>query len=185
MRIRGLFLLPLLLAGCASPSPKLYTLGTVPGRLVSAPARVIELRHIGLARYLDRPGIVERVDAYRMTLADDARWAEPLPDMLARVLAADLGARLSGSSVFTAASPITATPDRIIEIDIQRFDAEASFDLIANVAIQKPGATPRLATFHLSAPAPGGEEDQIATMSRLLGELADHIAEMLEKERQP
>ena len=166
----------LLLAGCASPNPKLYTLARVPGPAVSAPARVIEIRHVGLARYLDRPGIVTRVDAYRVTLADNARWAEPLSDMLARVIAADLAARLPASTVFTAAGAISAAPDVSVEIDIQRFDAGARFALVAALAVQHPSSAPRLATVSLSAPPPGGEENQIATMSRLLGDLADRIA---------
>ncbi len=173
----------LLLAGCASPNPKLYTLARVPGPPVAAPARVIEIRHVGLARYLDRPGIVASVDAYRVTLADNARWAEPLPDMLARVVAADLGARLPGSTVFTAASAISAAADVTVEIDIQRFDAGPRFALVAALALQRSGRTPKLTTVSLSAPPPGGEESQIATMSRLLGELADRIAAIVADEK--
>ncbi len=172
-----------LLAGCASPNPKLYTLARVPGPVVSAPARVIEIRHVGLARYLDRPGIVTGVDAYRVTLADDARWAEPLADMLARVIAADLGARLPNSTVFTAASAISAAPDVTVEIDIQRFDAARRFALVATLALQHPGSTPTLTTISLSAPAPSGEDSQIATMSTLIGELADRIAGLIGEEK--
>ncbi len=168
-----------LLAGCASPNPKLYTLARVPGPAVAAPAQTIEIRHVGLARYLDRPGIVTRVDAYRVTLADDARWAEPLADMLARVIAADLSARLPGSTVFTAASAISAAPDVTVEIDIQRFDAGSRFTLVAALALRHAGEAPKLTTISLAAPPPTGEENQVATMSRLLGDLADRLATLI------
>jgi uncharacterized lipoprotein YmbA len=185
LRLAPLRLAPLLclLAGCASPNPKLYTLARVPGPAAASTLRVIEIRHVGLARYLDRPGIVTHVDAYRVTLADDARWAEPLPDMLARVVATDLGARLPGSTVFTAASAISAEADVTVEIDIQRFDAGTRFDLVAALALQRAGGAPKLVTVNLSAPPPGDEESQIATMSALLGELADRIAALIRDEK--
>jgi uncharacterized lipoprotein YmbA len=178
--MRRCLLLFMLLSACASPNPRLYTLASVPGPAVAAPARIIDVHPVGLARYLDRPGIVARVDPYRVTLVDNARWAEPFPDMLSRVLAADLARRLPNSTVFTAASPITAPPDLGVEVDIQRFDALARFELVATIALQKSGQAAKVTHFRRAAPMPsGGEESQIATMSALLGELADDIAAMI------
>ncbi len=53
-------------ASCASPDPKLYAIATVPGVPQGGGPRVIVLRTVGIARYLERPQIVissERVPA--------------------------------------------------------------------------------------------------------------------------
>ncbi len=181
-------LLGLALAGlasaCASPEPAYYTLAAVPGVARSgAPAR-IELRRLGLAGYLDRPEIVRANSAYSLRLNGAERWGEPFGDLVARILAEDLNQRLPGSSVFTSAGSITADADATIEMDLQRFDADASGQavLLAQVAVSRGRARASAATRVLRLtvrPSSPSTADLVAAMSMALGQLADAVADML------
>jgi uncharacterized lipoprotein YmbA len=176
--------LAFLAAGCASPTPELFTLAADPGHSAHLAARSVELRRIGLAGYLDRPEIVRADADYRVHVADNQRWGESLGGMLDRVFTEDLVERLSGTAVFAESGAISTAPDLILEVDVQRFDADASGQvvLLAQVAVRHADArehanarTLRL-TAHPTSPA---TRDYVAAMSAALGELADSAVAML------
>lgn len=195
MRRRAV-LLGVLAASCASPEPTYYTLAPVPG--ASAPGaaasgsatpagggpRTVQLRRPGLAGYLDRPEIVRGGGPYQLRVAGTERWGEPLGDLIGRVTAENLAARLPGTTVFTEAGSITADPDTTVELDVQRFDADAAgqVSLLAQVSVQRgrDWQGTRTRTLRLTAtPASGSTADLVAAMSRVLGQLADEVAAML------
>jgi uncharacterized protein len=166
-------------AGCASPKPILYALDPVPGPIVNAPRRVILIREISLARYLDRSPIVRSSAGYRVELAPNEWWGESLAPMLARVLAANLAQRLPASTVLAETVAITVTPNLSVEVSISRFDEDTSGALVLNAAFALPGprGTPPPQTFHTSVtPATPDVIGQVAAMSQALGRLADAIA---------
>jgi len=174
-------------AACASPEPSYYTLAAVPGPAKPGDPASVELRRPGLAGYLDRPEIVRANSAYSLRLAGRERWGEPLGDLVARILAEDLNMRLPGSSVFTSAGSITAEADGTIEMDIQRFDADPSGQVVvlAQVAVSRgqarASATTRIVRLTVR-PASASTADLVAAMSTALGQLADAIAAMLRAE---
>jgi uncharacterized lipoprotein YmbA len=179
-----LALLPL--AACASPDPVLFTLIAVPGTPQPGPRQVIALRRIGLAGYLDRPSIVRSAEDYRLSLAQNERWAEPLADMLGRVLAEDLTRRLPGSTVFQDSGSITVDPQRIVELDVQRFDADASGAVVlaGQAAVREEDArgAGRTQTLRFAVtPRSTATADLVAALSTALGEAADAIAAMLRR----
>ena len=173
------------LVACASPNPALYTLTAVPGQAWGGGPRLIEMREIGLADYLDRPGIVRSADNYQLQLAKDDRWASPLAKMFSRVLGEDLSQRLPGSTVYSVSGAISARPDRVVEVNLHRFDADAGGDVVlaAEVAVRAAaGSRPRVAArsvrFSLR-PRSAATADFVAALSTAAGRLADVIAEML------
>lgn len=177
---RGIVLLPaVVLAGCISPNPMLYTLTSVPGAPRAGAPHLIELRRIGLPGYLDRPGLITAAGADRLHLLSNARWAEPLGDMLSRVLQQDLGQRLPRSLVFLESGAITAAPDAVVEVDLARLDRDASDAMVlkATIAVRRPGAPPR--TRGVSWQGTPGEGDDaralVQGMDTALGVLADAI----------
>ena len=87
------------LMACSSAAPVLYAITPVPGAVHSGSPRVIVLRQIGLARYLDRPEIVASTENNRMEVMSNDWWGEPLGPMLSRVLTEELGQRLPQSVV--------------------------------------------------------------------------------------
>jgi uncharacterized lipoprotein YmbA len=173
--------LSLAVAACASPDPTIYTLEPIPGAALSAPAQVIELRRPGLAGYLDRSDVVLKDEGYRLRLNSQARWAEPVGDMIGRVLAEDLGQRLPASIVFSPSGAITADPGVWIEINIQRFGQEPDgrVVLLAEIAVEGGHGHSPLATSTVrldAMPDQPGARDLVAVMSKLLGQLADRVA---------
>lgn len=182
-RLLGLALVGLVPA-CTSREPAYYTLAPVPGTPQSGGPKQVELRRIGLAGYLDRSEIVRANSAYSLRLNGAERWGEPFGDLVARILAEDLNQRLPGTSVFTSAGSITAEADATIEMDLQRFDADATGQavLLAQVAVSRgrarASATTRVIRLTVRPTSPS-TADLVAAMSTALGQLADAIATML------
>jgi uncharacterized lipoprotein YmbA len=186
VRRRELLLAPMVLAvaRCASPDPAIYTLRAVPGAVqVGGPASV-KLARPGLAGYLDRPEIVRDSTANRLLLRSGERWGEPLGDMIGRVLAEDLAQRLSGTSVYSEAGAISADAAAMVELDVQRFDLDASgiVVLLAQVAVAQGRDYDRATAHALRLTAqPAGDltPDLVTAMSALVGQLADAVAGLL------
>lgn len=177
---------PALLAACASPEPNYYTLRALPGMPVAGGVKLVELRRIGLAGYLDRPEIVRTQADYRLSIGSQERWGEPLAALVARTLAEDLNLRLPGTSVFTSAGSISADPDITLELDLQRFDADANGQvvLLAQVAATRTPAHDNAAarTVRLMvSPAAATTTALVAAMSQALSQLADQIAPLLRR----
>ena len=61
--------------------------------------------------------------------------------MLGRVLTEDLVERLPGAAVFSESGAISTRPDLVLEIDVQRFDTDATGTLVllAQVAVRRVG----------------------------------------------
>lgn len=173
--------------GCGSSAePTYFALSAAnQPRLTSAQAtwaHVIKLRRPAIAGYLDRAEIVSGVADHRLRVASGESWGEPLGDMIGRVLAEDLSARL-GSVVFTEASPISANPDAVVSVDIQRFDADDTHTvtLLGQIAVERTSDHASLATRNvaLRLPAPPGTASLVAAMSQLVSQLADQVAPYL------
>ena len=172
----------LLLCGCAaSPEPTYYTLALVAGQAEPGGPATIEVRRPGLAAYLDRTDIVRRSDGYRLDIRSREQWGEPLDNLIGRVLAENLTDRLPGSTVFSddAISPHEA----VVKLDVARFDedTQGTVTLLAQVAVQRgPNRAPATRSLRLTAPTQSSStSDMVATMSQLLGQLADALATML------
>lgn len=186
--MRRSLLLALLASACTSPEPAYYTLAPVPGVAPTMPPRAprtVELRRPGLAGYLDRPEIVRAGGAYQLRVAGGERWGEPFGDLIGRTLAENLTSRLPGLSVFSAAGSITTEADVTVEVDIQRFDAEAAgpVTLLAQAAVRRGRRGSALTrTVRLQVmPNTAETRDVVAAMSTALGQLSDAIAEMLRR----
>jgi len=181
MRRLALALALTLLFGCASPTPELFTLAPVPGETRPGGPAVI-LRDIGLPKYLDRPQIVHSTEDYKVTLGVNERWGEPLGTMLSRVLLENLEQRLPGSLVITETGAITATPDAVVEVELQRLDIDTSgaVALVAQAARRGGG---KRAVRLLVQPASTTTRDEVSAMSTAVGQLADIITGMLRADR--
>ena len=166
-----------LLASCASSSPKLYTLDVPPGPVRRLGPRVIELRSIGLARYLERSQIVRSSENFRLDVLPNDWWGEPLDAMIGRTLARALTQRLSGATVFLENGAISAQPDATVQVNVQRLDQDSSgaVQLIAQFAVVRRISDTRGVT--LEVPTRGSTtSDLVAAMSEAIGQLADRIA---------
>jgi uncharacterized lipoprotein YmbA len=176
-------LLPPLLAACASPNPTLYMLSPVQGSSAAGGPKVIVLRGIGLARYLERSQIVRSSEGNRLDVLTGDWWGEPLGSMMSRVLVENISQRMPGSSVFSESGAISADADATVEVNIQRMDADQSgaIVLLAQVAVLAPDSTRsglrRAARFTIT-PTATGTAGAVGAMSIALGRLSDTIVAM-------
>jgi uncharacterized protein len=172
------------LAGCSSPNPNLYTIAPVTGATVAGTPKAIELRQIGLARYLERSQIVRSSENYRLDVMANDWWGEPLGAMLARVLVEELSQRLPQSTVFADTGAVSVTPDATVELNVSRLDENSAGTLVlqaqAAVTTAKGHGEPVTRSFRFEIPpsdsAVGG---QVAAISVAVGQLADGLATML------
>lgn len=170
-----------LLGACRSPEPNLYTILPVPGTPRRGGPRIVAVREVSLARYLDRLQIVRSAADFRLDVAGNDWWGEPLDAMLTRVLVENLAQRLPSASVLASAGAITVQPDAVVEVNLQRLGTTAPTTLVltAQVAIgSREGRRRDVArTESLTAPVPGTDTAAfVAAASAAVGQLADAIA---------
>ena len=186
-RLLGALALAAAVTGCAATQPtNFYTLSpstepNVAKRSTTA-SLVIGLGPITLPPYLDRPGIVTRQGANQMRLAELSQWAEPLEPLITRVMAEDLYALLDASDVIPIPQRGDLPLDRVVEIDVGRFDADAAGQVVldARWRIYQGDnetllASGRSQVTEQGAPVPDYDAI-VAAMSRALGQASEEIA---------
>jgi uncharacterized lipoprotein YmbA len=172
----------LLLAGCASPNPNLYTLAARPGTTRAAGPSLVVVRSVGIPRYMEREEIVRSDAADRLVVASNDWWGEPLSAMIRRVLAEDLALRLPASNVLAGEGVIGLQPDAEIEVTLARFDRDASgaITLAGFAAIQRKGAPQSLVRLAVTVPGSGATTgDEVNALSDALAQAADGVAQRL------
>jgi hypothetical protein len=169
-----------LLAACSSPDPNFYTLQAVPGTPHPDIRVIVEVRRPGLAGYLDRSDIVLNHADYQLKLNSQQRWAEPLGDMIGRVLTQDLSQRLPKSSIYSESGAITSNPTVRLELDIERLDDTGGGHVVLDgqLALEVGMTHNPLRTHHLtlSTDASAGPAGLAAAFSTLIGQIADQAA---------
>jgi uncharacterized protein len=173
-----------MLCSCSSSNPTLYTLNMVPGQVMSGGPAVISIREIAIARYLERPQIVQSQNDNQLDVRANEWWGEPLGAMLSRVLAEELAQRLPQSIVLGENGAINSTANATVEINIERLDASApqTIQLIAHtyVSFANSRTRPVLNTVRVQAPAQTPTmASLVAAMSTAVGQLADSLAATL------
>lgn len=165
-----------LLAGCASSPPNRYfTLSAEPAD-PAAPARTADWRLAGvrLPGVSDRPQLVVRTGPQSVRILEFDRWAEPLDDLVPRVLAQDLALR---QGVQAANGPAVRL---FVVVDEFMSDDSGSARLTGRWWKQSPQADPaadRPRAFSFATPVTSSAAAATPeALSRLLGLLADDIA---------
>lgn len=181
-RIAALGMLAALTA-CSSPNPNLYTIAPVSAATQTGAPKVIALRQIGVARYLERSQIVRSSENYRLDVESNDWWGEPIGAMLARVLVDELSQRLPTSTVYAETGAVSVSADATVELNVSRLDQNASGVLVlqAQAAVTTKGrGAPLTQSFHFDVPPPSaGVAGEVAAISTAVGQLADGLATML------
>jgi uncharacterized lipoprotein YmbA len=110
-------------AGCASAPSRFYTLNSTATASGQPAANYsVALGPVTVPATVDHPQFTVQVEPNRVELEEFNRWAEPLNQNIASVVAGDLAAQLGTSQV--AAGPLANfQPDYSVNIRIQRFDS--------------------------------------------------------------
>ncbi len=185
------------LAGCAVSDPtQYYTLGpaaagsvesranaSTPRSVVAGTGTVtIGVGPVIVPSYLDRSQIVTRTSADQVELSMFHRWAEPLADGIARILAEEIGARVPSERIVMF--PWRGTVARAIQyqvvVAVVRFDGRPGGDVTLDTRWRILGRDGDELAFRRStvveAAAGPGYERMVAAMARALVALGREMA---------
>jgi uncharacterized lipoprotein YmbA len=145
---------------------------------------------IHLPGYLDQDQIVTRISQNRLTLSENARWAEPLEDNVAHVLAQNLSLLLQTNPVTVHPWPRRERPTYQLEIDVLSFetDTAGTAHLAARWLLRDVASSQTIAKqeARLTASAAGSSTQQsVASLSKALGDFSVGIANLIREFVQP
>lgn len=176
-----------LLAACSTTPPtRYYALEAVaPAQSTPAAPRTgqagtaVAVRTVAVPAAVDRPQIVVRAGDSRVSLDEFNRWAGPLRDEIARVVAGNLAAEL-GTPVVTVSAALPATSDVVVLLDVQRFDARTGdgveVDIVWIVRRAVDETTGRSGRTTVREPAGGaGYEVLVGAFNRALARVSRDI----------
>ena len=139
---------------------------------------------IHLPEYLDQDQIVTRISRNDLTFSDNDRWAEPLEDNVARVLAQNLSTLLQTDQITVHPWPGPQRAAYQLEIDVLSFETDtagtAHLDarwLLRDVAKRQTIARNE-ARQSVSAAGPSTEQS-VASLSKALGDFSVAIANVI------
>jgi uncharacterized protein len=175
------------LTGCASGPPlHYYTLTEVaPATRLTAPADVVAIRldRVTVPTELDRTQLVRKLDDTRLQILEDHRWAAPVDDMIRRVLADDLAARLPPSLIADPNEPSVGERRQSLAVDVRELygDRSCVVTLRAVWTLKPPDSAEQSArgdeVIRIPPIAPcSGAEALPPAMNKALAQLSDRIA---------
>ena len=173
-------------AGCVSAPSRFYTLNsTATGDGAPATSYTVVVGPVSVPALVDRPQFTVQVETNRVAIDEFNRWAAPLNENIARVVAGDLAVLLGTPKVATA--PLANfDPAYRVTIDIQRFESEPGKSaLIEAVWVVRRTAGVAARTGHTIArePAQGlGFDALAAAHSRALAKVSRDIASAIRAE---
>lgn len=181
-----------LLAACASPEPRLYTLaaGAEPAAaaaMAASPAAAqpvwIEVAPVRVPERLNRKQLVVRDgggDA--LTLLEQSRWSAPLPDELRDALSQRLQVVLGAVDVYQQGLS-DVQPLYRVTTEVIRMDAELGQRAAATInwtVRRLPDGKMVAGRTQADLPAPGGAEGVVAAYRQVVNNTAADIAAAME-----
>ncbi len=169
----------LVAAACASaPEPRYFVLEALgePGP-ASAGASIL-VGPVSIPDSVDRPQFVLSAGANEVVVDDGHRWASPLQDAIAEVLAQDLAAQLAGPRV-TSSQPVAGRPDYRVSVAVGEFRSAlgAGAQLDATWSVRRADGATRAGRSQLRERARGsGYAALAAAHSRALAAMSAQIA---------
>ncbi len=176
-----LCVLAVLAAGCASPPSRFYTLN---GTAAPAPASSnlsVAVGPVSIPDEVDRPEIVMSASPNQVQVDEFNRWASPLQNNMARVIAENLVAMLGTPRVALFPQALSADAEYRVAIEVQSFRSApgeaAVLDAVWTVRRVKDGRTEMRRTRVREAVREDGYDAHAAAHSRTLERLSRDIAD--------
>ena len=116
-------------SGCSSPTVRFYTLsadatpGSVPSNLSLA------VGPVSVPPMVNRAQIVVTAAAHQVSIDDYNRWASPLQDEIARVVAENLATMLGTRRVTLFSSSLSSEIDYRVQIEVRTFESSPGKDV--------------------------------------------------------
>jgi len=168
--------------GCGpSATARFYTLNsTATAQGAPATSYAVAVGPVSIPGAVDRPQFVVQVAENRVALEEFNRWAAPLGEGIARVVAGDLTALLGTTQVATVPLPPGFIPAYQVTIDVQRFESVPGKGVLVDagwVVRRSAGGNPRMGRTVASDTAEGEGFDALAAAhSRALAKVSGDIA---------
>lgn len=175
-----------LAAGCASPPAKFYTLNaTAKGDGSSTTNCSVIVGPVSVPAEVNRPQFTVQVAPNQVAVDEFNRWAAPLNENIARVVAEDLAALLGASQVST--QPLANfSPDFRVSIEIQRFESAPGKSALVEavwVVRKSPGKVSLSGHTLVTEPVSGDNFDALtAAHSRALAKISADLAAVIRAE---
>jgi uncharacterized lipoprotein YmbA len=112
-------------------------------------------------------------------------WGAPLGSMLGRIIVLGLSQRLPGSNIYSEGGAISADPNAVLAVNMQRLDLDGAgmLQLAAQAAVEfnRPkGSAAR--TFQIAKQPPANTiAGAVTAISEAVGELTDGLAQLLQR----
>jgi len=175
-------------AGCASAPSKFYTLNsTAKGDGKSLASYAVVVVPVSIPAEVDRPQFTVQVAPNRVAVDEFNRWAAPLNENIARVVAGDLSALLGTPRVATG-SLANFNPDYRVSLDIQKFESVPGKSVQIEVmwVVRKSAGSISLSGRTVAAEPVTGDFDALAAAhSRALAKVSTDIAAAIRSEAEP
>jgi uncharacterized lipoprotein YmbA len=170
-----------LAAACSSSPSRFYTLSATATPSAASSKLSVAVGPVSIPAAVDQPQIVVSTSANEVTFDDFNRWASPLQDNLARVVAENLVGLLGTPRVTLSAQTLNADADYRVQIEIRNFDSapgkSASLDAVWTVRRTKDGKTETGRTSAREKVDDSGYEALAAAHSRGVARLSQDIAD--------
>jgi uncharacterized lipoprotein YmbA len=173
-------------SGCASAPSHFYTLNsTATGDGSPAANCAVVVGPVSVPPLVDRPQFTVQLATNRVEINEFNRWAAPLNDNIARVVAGDL-AMLLGTPRVGTLPLVNFTPACQVTINIQRFESVPGKSVLVEAlwAVRGPaGGVARTGHTVASEPVSGDGFDALAAAhSRALAKVSGDIAAAIRAE---
>jgi len=170
-----------LATGCGSTPPsRFYTLSATNGPAAASSKLSVAVGPVSVPAVVDRPQIVVDIGPNQVRLEEFNRWAAPLQNNIARVVADNLVLMLGTPRVTLAAQALSADADYRAAIEVQSFQSApgeaAIVDAVWTVRRIKDGRTELGRTTVRETVQEKGYDALAAAHSRALARLSQDIA---------
>jgi uncharacterized lipoprotein YmbA len=172
-----------LATGCASAPTRFYTLSSTLTPTGESDPLSVSVGPVSIPAQVDRPQIVVSEGPNRVAVDETSRWASPLSDAIAGVVAANLIALLGIQQVTLFPQITAANADYRVAIEVQTFESApgsaAAISAVWSVRRTSDGKTGSGRT-GIREPISGADYEALAAAhSRALATLSREIADAL------
>jgi uncharacterized protein len=180
--IAALCIFVALTAGCGStPASRFYTLSAATAPTTTTSNLSIAVGPVSVPAVVDRPQIVVTTGPNQVRLEEFNRWASPLQNSIARVVAENLVVMLGTPRVILFSQTLGVDADYRAAIEVQRFESApgeaATLDAVWTVSRTKDGKSQTGRTTVREAASDKGYDALAAAHSRGLARLSREIAD--------
>ena len=169
--------------GCSSDPAHFYTLSATATPSSTQSKLSVAVGSVSVPAAVDRPQIVVSTSANTVTVDDFNRWASPLQDNIARVVAENLVAILGTPRVTLFPQTVTPDVDYRVQIEVRSFESapgkSATINAVWTVRRTKDGKTETGRTSAQERLSDNGFDALAAAHSRALAQMSRDIADAI------